>query len=74
MQKRKFWDKDGLPLMKEKFDDGGMFTCEQGVFMADGNFYAYVKDGWGAGGYSKPHGDQQAAMADIVRLRKRYFG
>jgi len=68
------WDKDAIVHYSQDVDHGGMFKGKEGVFECEGKFYAFVKDGWGAGGYSKPHPDQQTAMADIVRLRKKNFG
>lgn len=74
MQTTRIFDKQGTVHYSKNLDYGGMFKGTEGVFESEGKFYAFVKDGWGAGGYSKGHPDQQTAIADIVRLRKRYFG
>ena len=59
----------------ESRDAGDMFKSEVGVWRdPDGQFRAYVNDGWGGGMRSKPHPDEPAARADIARLWERFYG
>lgn len=60
-------------IWSESIDYGAMFDGEVGVYKSEGYYFAYAKDGWGAG-MKCGRKSLDEANKEIERLTEKMFG